>query len=117
MSDSTNEMWLKPNANVGDVESIWEYALTMDGYDFVSEKFQWDIIEYQDWWLEKYSLYDRTGKWEGSFEQLRLCLFFFQRNERATNPGETEGETLMAVQSLYLALAKQWQLEKGRSPD
>ena len=25
-------MWLKPNADVGDILSIWQYALTVDGY-------------------------------------------------------------------------------------
>jgi len=25
-------MWLKPNAGVSDILSIWQYALTVDGY-------------------------------------------------------------------------------------
>ena len=108
-------MWLKPNTDVGDVSSIWEYALTVDGYAAAFEKFGFVFMQYQRWWEEKYAYYDRTGLWEGSFEELRLCLFFFQRNERAVNPGETEGETLMAVQALYLAIAKRWQIETGDS--
>jgi len=108
-------MWLKPNADVSDVDSIWEYALTVDGYAAASEKFGFDTVQYKDWWVEKYSYYDRTGYWEGSFEELRLCLFFFQRNERFVNPGKTEGETLMAVQALYLAVAKRWQIETDDS--
>jgi len=113
--DLDENMWFKPNAEVGDVESIWEYALTIDGHATASEKFRFDFMQFQKWWVEKYSYYDRTGFWEGSFEELRLCLFFFQRNERAVNPGQTEGETLMAVQALYLTIAKRWEIEKSDS--
>ena len=104
-------MWLKPHADVGDVSSIWEYALTVNGYDFASEKFHFEFMDYQNWWLMKYSYYQDRGVWLGDFEDLRLCLFFFQRNEIAVNPGETEGETLKAVQALYLAIAKRWDIE------
>ena len=68
-------MWLKPNTDVGDVSSIWEYALTVDGYAAAFEKFGFVFMQYQRWWEEKYAYYDRTGLWEGSFEELRLCLF------------------------------------------
>jgi len=34
-------MWLNPNA---DVESIWEYALTVDGYAAAYEKLRFDIM-------------------------------------------------------------------------
>ena len=30
-------MWLKPNADVGDILSIWHYALSVDGYQYATE--------------------------------------------------------------------------------
>jgi len=30
-------MWLKPNADVGDILSIWQYALRVDGYQYATE--------------------------------------------------------------------------------
>ena len=34
MQEKENQMWLKPNVDVGDISSIWEYALTVDGYGY-----------------------------------------------------------------------------------
>ena len=30
-------MWLKPNADVGDILSIWQDPLTVDGYQYATE--------------------------------------------------------------------------------
>ena len=34
MQEDEDRMWLKPNVDVGDISSIWEYALTVDGYGY-----------------------------------------------------------------------------------
>ena len=37
MHENKDRMWLKPDADVGDIISIWQYALTVDGYQYATE--------------------------------------------------------------------------------
>ncbi len=108
MSDLDDGLYLKPNAT-NNFSSIWEYARTIKGYEVANKLFGFDFMQLQEWWMQKCSSYDNTGTWDGSFEELRLCLFFYQRNDRATNPyASPQGEDRKRVKDLYSAIVDRW---------
>ena len=108
MSDSDDGLYLKPNAK-NNFSSIWEYALTVKGYEVANKLFGFDFMQLQEWWIQKCSSYDNTGTWDGSFEELRLCLFFYQRNDRATiQYASPQGEDRKRVKDLYSAIVDRW---------
>ena len=76
MQEDEDQMWLKPNVDVGDISSIWEYALTVDGYGYAKANLG---VECGDLGNQKLETYERYGTWQGSFQELRCCLFFEQR--------------------------------------
>jgi hypothetical protein len=72
MQEDEDQMWLKPNVDVNDISSIWEYALTVDGYGYAKANFG---VECGDLANQKLETYERYGTWQGSFQELRCCLF------------------------------------------
>ena len=102
-------MWLKPNADIGDILSIWHYALSVDGYQYATENLGLECATLAN---RKLRTFDRKGVWQGSFEELRCCLFFEQRrwHHFGTDPA---GDQLINIHALFLAIAKHWQMEIG----
>ena len=100
---------LKPNAHVGDISSIWGYALTVDGYRYAKTNLG---VECGDLANQKLGIFERSGIWQGSFEELRCCLFFEQRRwlHFGTDP---TGDQLMGLQALFLAVSENWDIEAG----
>ena len=76
MQEHGDQIWLKPNADVRDISSIWRYALTADGYRYAKTNLG---VECGDLANQKLEIVERSGIWQGSFEELRRCLFFEQR--------------------------------------
>jgi len=109
MHENNDRMWLKPNADVGDILLIWEYALSVDGYQYATENLG---VECGDLGNRKLEAFERSGIWQGSFEELRCCLFFEQRrwHHFGTDPA---GDQLIKIQALFLAIAKHRQIEVG----
>jgi len=91
-----DQIWLKPNADVGDISSIWGYALPVDGYRYAKTNLG---VECGDLANQKLEIFERSGIWQGSFEELGCCLFFEQRRWRhfGTDP---VGDQLMGLQAL-----------------
>lgn len=105
--DLAHEMWLPPNDQITDLYTIFLYGLTAGGYDYARK--QWGI-ECGDLANEKLKQYHETGKWEGTFDELRCCLFFEQR--RYHHFGERpEGDDAKAILGLYQAICERWNLE------
>ena len=100
-------MRLKPKADVGNIHSIWEYALTVEGYIYAQEHLH---IECGDLANERLRKYEGSGMWEGSFEELRCCLFFEQRRWHSALE-DPRGLALIGIQTLYLAVARRWLIE------
>jgi hypothetical protein len=102
-------MWLKPNADVGDIPSIWQYALTVDGYGYAPASLG---VACGDLANQKLAIFERDGIWQGSFEELRCCLFYEQRRCRhfGTDPARDQ---LMGLQGLFLAISERWDIEAG----
>ena len=109
MQEERDQIWLKPNADFGDISSIWGYALTVDGYRYAKINLG---VECGDLANQKLEIFERSGIWQGSFEELRCCLFFEQRRWRwfGTEPA---GNSLKTIETLFLAIAKHWQIELG----
>jgi len=51
-------MWLKPNADVGDILSIWHYALSVDGYQYVTGNLGFKCATLPN---RKLRIFDRRG--------------------------------------------------------
>ncbi len=51
-------MWLKPDVDVGDISSIWEYALPVDGYGYGKANLG---VECGDLANQKLEAYERWG--------------------------------------------------------
>lgn len=105
--DLPGEMWVPPNPRADDINYIFEYALTVGGYDYARS--HWSI-ECGDLANLKLKEYRETGKWNGSFEELRCCLFFEQRRYHHFGRGP-EGEAAKAIQDLYRAVCERWNYE------
>lgn len=105
--DLTHEMWLPPNDQITDLGSIFQYGLTAGGYEYARE--QWGV-ECGDLANEKLKQYRESGKWEGTFDELRCCLFFEQRRYHHFGEGP-DGDGVKAIMDLYQTICERWNLE------
>ena len=103
--DDPGNMWLRPDPGLDDIWKIFSYALTVDGYHYALEHFDVHCGTLANQRLQQYQ---ETGEWEGSFEELRCCLFFEQRRYRHFGRGP-EGEEYQAIQDLYKAICERWE--------
>jgi hypothetical protein len=106
--DTPGEMWVRPDPEQIDIEYIFEYALTVNGYLYAEEHYDQDIGDLS---RDCSNRHWETGKWEGSFEELRCCLFLEQRGFRNMGGWLPEGKELQRIQSMYRALCERWDLE------
>lgn len=105
--DSGGEMWTRPNPEREDINAVFQYALTVDGYRYAREQFN---VECADLTNEHRQRYHETKSWDGTFAELRCCLFYEQRSWR--HSGEIlEGADLAIIQALHQAIIKRWDLE------
>ncbi|WIG59039.1 MAG: hypothetical protein OJF49_001786 [Ktedonobacterales bacterium] len=111
------ELWTRPNPAATSVDAIMRYALTVDGYAYAQTHLAHDTsAEARDFDMvasianDKQQEYVETGNINGSFEELRLCLFFEQR--RWHHFGETpEGKDLDYWRALHRAICEAWNRE------
>ncbi len=104
------KMWTRPNpdrATLADLGAIWGYALTVQGYSYADKHLGADCATLANMRAEGYQ---RTGKWEGTFEELRCCLFFQQRAWRHDGSTPT-GTGLEEILALHRTICKRWDLE------
>jgi hypothetical protein len=105
--DLPGEMWIHPNPEVEDIHTIYEYALTVGGYDYARDHFGMDCADFV---RQKWEQYQETGKLEGGFEELRLCLFMEQRKGHWDGEGVgDQGEK--AVLELHKTICERWEWE------
>lgn len=105
--DLPGEMWTRPNPEANDIQEIFAYALTAGGYDYARQHLG---MECGDFANQRSQQYAEMEKWEGSFAELRCCLFFEQR--RYHHFGYyPEGEELEVIKKLYQQICEQWDLE------
>src|SRR5579859_327579 len=127
-------MWTRPNPALHDAqlsdsaprERVWEaiqqYALTVDGYAY-AWKLKGVIVSGEATGTEaaaelansRLEEYKQTGTWRGTFEELRVCLFFEQRRSHwlDTYPDDDDMPALLA---LHRAICEAWEREAELVP-
>lgn len=108
-----SRIWTRPNREIESTLALWSYALTA-GYPALTERFG-DLEGIGTFANAKGEEFRRTGRWEGSFEDLRAVLFFEQRRYRHYGWGP-EGEKLEALFDLNRAVVDRWDLEVEAIP-
>jgi hypothetical protein len=99
-----DRMWLKPKED-DSLESIWQYALTVDGYEYAKKRLNTDCGNLAN---ERRDAYWSNGIWKGTFEELRCCLFFEQRRDRMASIEALRGRDLAAIKMLYWTIVVRW---------
>ena len=103
-----SNLWLRPNRNL-DSTSIEGYALTFDGYRFAGG--ERNLQEFANCRRDEFL---STGTWQGSFQELRCCLFGEQRRLYWTSSGAPRGATEdLVLFSLNQAVCDAWERERG----
>lgn len=105
------EMWIRPNPALADnLAAIWEYSLTVDGYIYARAHLGTECDSLANSRLKKYQ---ETKNWDGSFEELRCCLFYEQHRYHQLGQfvSDPQGEDLAAIQALFRAICERWGLE------
>ena len=110
--DLPGEMWLRPNPEFEDINQIFHYGLTAGGYDYARKNLG---VECGDLANERLRIFRETGKWEGTFEELRCCLFFEQRRYHHLGQGP-EGKAAEEILDLYQNVCKRWDIEADLIP-
>ena len=101
------KMYTAPDPAASDYDELIEYALTIDGYRYAEEV--WHVQpNTQEHWLKVQS-FKKRGRWQGSFEDLRCCLFAYQRSIRWAESGAYDREGRREFMKIYRALCKAWE--------
>jgi hypothetical protein len=111
------DMWTRTNRDLQQEQSIWGYGLTI-GYPEAAAALAFEenddltgkLLEVLN---AHRAGYDNSGRWEGSFEELRTCLFIWQRDYRWSERTDEIGEPLFA---LNRAIAERWDAEVESIP-
>ncbi len=110
-------MWVRPNPQLTNIWDIFKYALTVDGYEYAAQHFPHEGAA--DGFSRCGALANakakqlrKTGRWTGSFEELRCCLFFEQRRWRHFGY-EPEGEDLAMIRALHEEICRKWDEAPG----
>jgi hypothetical protein len=66
------------SARVGDIDYVLDYAVNFDGYAYAHEH----DIDIEALANDRLHKWQSCGEWQGTFEEMRLCLFVEQRLDR-----------------------------------
>jgi 23S rRNA G2445 N2-methylase RlmL len=103
------DMWIRPNPEIHEwMPGMVEYALTVDGYTYAQAHGMGEAGELAN---ARLAAYRDTGTWSGTFEELRICLFFEQRRWRHSDERPPTGEYWAGLQALYKAICAAWDRE------
>src|SRR5690606_27969664 len=91
-----------------DLSRIGDYAISVNGYEYARRFLG---TECEDLAREITNTFRETGKWEGSFEELRCCLFMWHRWEQHSATDDLDDSYADDVRALYRALAQGWSRE------
>ncbi|MBA3822788.1 MAG: hypothetical protein H0X24_02645 [Ktedonobacterales bacterium] len=111
-------IYTRPNPDLTGWHDIARYAITFDGYGYASAHIPGDaepIAKTHAVAHEQGDLWQVTGEWRGTFEDLRLTLFFHQRRLRHQGR-DPDGAELATLHSLYRAICTAWDREIAHIP-
>lgn len=105
-------MWTRPNPDLEAPLDIYWYAMTVSGPDWAERVLGQDCCDLSD---EKETAWQDTGKWDGTFETLRCCLYHqLRREDRSGGPPETW--PVDQFRSLHQEICRRWDLETEHIP-
>lgn len=105
---SEADMWTRPNQDLEAPHDIYLYAMTLDGDRWAGERFN---RESRELFEERERGYRDTGKWDGSFEELRCALFYLLRSCNRFGAPDPEEWPLEEIRSLHQEVCRRWDLE------
>ena len=105
-NDYPSRMYKPPNPALNDYDDLIEYALTIDGYEYAEEV--WNVSPFTQEHWHKVQSFKKRGRWSGSFEDLRACLFAYQRHIRWVESGAYDREGRREFMKIYRTLCKAW---------
>ena len=105
-NDYTSQMYKAPDPSLNDYDDLIDYALTFDGYRYAEEV--WNVSPFTQEHWHKVQSFTKRGRWSGSFEDLRACLFAYQRRIRWVESGGYDREGRAEFMKIFRALCKAW---------
>ncbi len=105
-------MWTRPDPDRDDLGYFWRYAATVDGHQWASQHLGLDADDHR---ARAWERFRETGRWEGTFEELRCVLYQEWRAWRFFG-NDPEGEQLEEVRSLYAELCRRYDLQTEAVP-
>ena len=106
-------MWTRPNPDLEEALDIHHYAQTMHGHLWARDVLGRDDSELFD---EKAKTWQNSGKWEGTFEELRCCLSYLTRSEVRHGAHDPKEWDLEQIRSLHQEICRRWDLETEHIP-
>lgn len=106
-------MWTRPNPDLEEALDIHHYAQTMHGHLWARDVLGRDDSELFE---EKAKTWQDSGKWEGTFEELRCCLFYLTRSEVRHGSHDPKEWDLEQIRPLYQEICRRWDLETEHIP-
>ena len=106
-------MWTRPNPELEEPLDIHHYAQTMHGHLWARDVLGRDDSELFE---EKAKTWQDAGKWEGTFEELRCCLFYLTRSEIRHGAHDPKEWDLEQIRPLYQEICRRWDLETEHIP-
>ncbi|OPY25464.1 MAG: hypothetical protein A4E23_00087 [Methanomethylovorans sp. PtaU1.Bin073] len=85
-----------------DLSKIWDFALKYNAYDKLGS-----LEAVSELCQAREKEYLKTGKWTGTLDELRACLFFEQRRWRHFDE-EPDGESFQSILQLYRNIRQRW---------
>jgi len=100
-------MYTPPDPSLDDYDALINYALTIDGYRYAEDVWQVPRNTQEHW--RKVQSFKQHGRWSGSFEDLRACLFAYQRSIRWAESGGYDREGRAEFMKIHRALCRAWE--------
>lgn len=104
--DYTSRMYTPPDPSLDNYDDLIGYALTIDGYRYAEEVWHVPPNTQEHW--NKVRTFKQRGRWSGTFEDLRACLFAYQRSIRWAESGAYDREGRAEFMKIYRTLCKEW---------
>ncbi|MCK9276091.1 MAG: hypothetical protein M0P57_13480 [Syntrophales bacterium] len=105
-NDFTSHMYRPPDQSLKTFEELVNYALSIDGYAYAEK--MWKVEAPSEEISEKIDSFKKNGVWGGTFEDLRCCLFFYQRHIRQNESEGYDSKGREEFAGIYKALCKAW---------
>lgn len=105
-SDYRSNMYLAPDPLLTQYEDVLEYALTIDGYQYASDK--WNICNDTAALWDKVLSFNHGNRWLGSFEDLRCSLFVCQRRINWIESGAFDTNGRRIFFEIYRTICEMW---------